>query len=71
MTLEGLNGIDMNADDILICGKDETITDAQRDNATNLIAFMECCSKKKHKTQSIKVLVQSYTSAVIRSLRLS
>ncbi|KAJ8049077.1 hypothetical protein HOLleu_01650 [Holothuria leucospilota] len=52
--LEGLSGIHIIADDILITGKGETMQEAYRDHDKNLIAFLERCRERSIKLNKEK-----------------
>ena len=43
--IEGLRGVEVIADDFLVCGFGDTVADAVPDHDRNLTAFLERCRK--------------------------
>ena len=53
--LSGLNGVHCIADDILVAGSGDTVTDAERDHDRNLLALLERCRQKGIKLNRSKL----------------
>ena len=74
--LEGLSGVHIVADDVLIVGKGETIAEANKDHDNNLKEFVERCrsknitlnkSKFEYKADTIRFIGHVLTSEGLKS----